>query len=142
MHCQIRQSDFLPTSLGYHDILRKMFCNGIRKQHLVAVDHVHKQQGRENLGEGADFKDCISIYKTSIADAEMTVSDNASPFRTTSPTTMPTPCLRSSIRSEMIRRISESVGKAKSKEDCAEAIAAIKNFFRESNQIWNENVSE
>ncbi len=69
------------ASLGQRDIVGKIFGGWIVEGDLVAVHHVRQEQRGEDLGDGSDLEDRVSIDAAWIAVGEVAIGDDAAAIR-------------------------------------------------------------
>ena len=81
MRGEIEQRDGFAAPLGHRDIVGKIFGGRIVEGDLVAVHHVRQEQRREDLGDGSDLEDRVSIDGAWIAVGEVAIGDDAAAIR-------------------------------------------------------------
>ena len=78
---KIEQRDGFAVSLRHPDIFGKIFGRWIVEGDLFAVHHVRQYQRSEDLGDGSNFEDRITIERAWIAVGELAIGDNAAAIR-------------------------------------------------------------
>jgi hypothetical protein len=78
---KIKQRDRFANALGHSDICGKIFGRGIVEGDLFEAHHVRQYQRSEDLGDGSNFEDRISIERSWIVLVEVAISDDAAARR-------------------------------------------------------------
>ena len=77
----MEQRDGFTISLRHPDAFRKIPGRWIVEGNLIAAHHVRQYQGSEDLGDGPNFEDRISIERAWIAFDEVAIGDDAAAGR-------------------------------------------------------------
>src|SRR5262245_52483380 len=81
MRGKIEQSDEFAAPLRHPDMCGKIFCSWIVEPDLFAVGHVRQCQRSEDLGDGSNLEDRISIERARIAIGQVAMGDDEAAIR-------------------------------------------------------------